>query len=219
VQVKATVRTARCILVSCANPADRQFDGMRKAVAACAGAGAVEAREWDGAPLVLAGRRGLTALVLAGHGCGDQAALGDGRGCRLAPADVSLPVSAELFLLGCSQGCGDLRAAWARGSRLAEEKVHGAEGETETLLSTLFVLHLAREGPAGLAALFEQWVLANRLIRPFFEPCRELYRSTGGDPRAALSYLERRVDLGAVKGFLSIVDSCLEYLTGLLPVP
>lgn len=215
-QVKPTARVPRCILVSCVDPRDPQFDGMRRALGELANTPGVESRVWDGFPLPLSRRRRLTGLVLAGHGCEETAALGDGTGRRLAPRDVRLPAAADLFLLGCSQGREDLAAGWARGARLPADRVHGAEGETETLLSTLFILHLAHEGPDRLPELFGEWILANRLIRPFFAPARRLYRSTGGDPLAVLSYLRGIVDLGGADRFLSIAGSSAQYLAGLV---
>jgi hypothetical protein len=145
--------------------------------------------------------------------------VGDGTGRRLEPAGLAAPADARLYLLACSQGRADLRAAWARGTGRPLRRVRGAEAETETLLSTLFVLHLAREGPAALARLFRQWVLANRIIRPFFPAARALYAATGGDPLAVLAWLDSAADLAPVRGFLGLAASSTEYLSGLVPAP
>ena len=198
---------------------------MRGALAALSAGGDVQVRLWDGGPVQLARLRAPEALIVAGHGCESEPGIGDGTGQRLTPGGLRCPARTPLYLLACSQGREDLRAAWARGTGHPASRVRGAEGETETLLSTLFVLHLARDGPcrkkcacsAGLDLLFDQWVLANRIIRPFFAPSRELYRRTGGDPLAVLAYLERATDLGPVRGFLALAGSRVEYLTGLLP--
>ncbi len=180
------------------------------------GAGGIETRDWDGRPLSLARRARLSTLILCGHGCEDEARLGDGRGRVLRPADVRLPGRTRLMLLGCYQGREDLRGAWARGAGLEQDRISGAEGETETLLSTLFVLHLAREGQSRAGELFEEWALANRIIRPFFEQARALYRSTGGDPLAVLAFLEGVVDLSPSRRFLALASSTVEYLAGLV---
>jgi len=217
VQVKRTARGARCLFVSCIDPADPQFAGMRKALRMLSRADGVRGRSWDGKPLALARRAGLSTLVVSGHGCEEEARLGDGRGRFLRPEDVRLPGGARLLLLGCYQGRGDLRGAWAKGTGLPRESVLGAEGETETLLSTLFVLHLAREGESRAEGLFEEWALANRIIRPFFEQARALYRATGGDPLAVLSFLEGVADLGPSRRFLALAGSAVEYLAGLVP--
>jgi hypothetical protein len=181
------------------------------------GAGGIQSRDWDGGPLCLRRRARLSTLILCGHGCEDEARLGDGRGRVLRPADVRLPGRARLLLLGCYQGREDLRGAWARGTGLELDRVSGAEGETETLLSTLFVLHLAREGQDRARGLFEEWAIANRIVRPFFEQSRALYRSTGGDPLAVLSFLEGVTDLGPSRRFLALAGASLEYLAGLVP--
>jgi hypothetical protein len=217
VQVKTTRRTpGAALLVACARPDDPQFAGMRGALAALSASGAALVRQWDGGPLVLERGEAPAALVLAGHGSEELPGVGDGAGLRLGPEDVRCPGRTRLYLLACGQGRGGLRAAWARGTGLAPSHVRGAEGETETLLSTLFVLHLARAGPADLDSLFGQWVLANRILRPFFPPARALYRAAGGDPLLVLSYLENAADLGPVRGFLGLAASSLEYLAGIL---
>jgi hypothetical protein len=190
---------------------------MRKAMRTLGGAEGIEPRDWNGGLLSLTRRARLSTLILCGHGCEEEARLGDGRGRVLRPADVSLPGRARLLLLGCYQGREDLRGAWARGTGLELDRVSGAEGETETLLSTLFVLHLAREGSSRAMELFEEWALANRIVRPFFEQARALYRSTGGDPLAVLSFLEGVTDLGPSRRFLALAGSTVEYLAGLVP--
>jgi hypothetical protein len=215
--VNEPLRGARCILVSCFNTADPQVAGMRKALGRLSGARPMEVRDWDGAPLSLAHRTRLSTLILCGHGSDDEARLGDGRGRFLRPADVRVPGRARLLLLGCYQGREDLRGAWAKGTGLEQDRVRGAEGETETLLSTLFVLHLARVGQSRVGELFDEWALANRIVRPYFEPARALYRSTGGDPLAVLSFLEGVVDLGQSRRFLALARSTVEYLAGLVP--
>ncbi|MCX7039006.1 MAG: hypothetical protein NT005_07735 [Spirochaetes bacterium] len=217
------LRGARCILVSCFDPTDPQFAGMRKALRTLKGAESAEGaeridpRDWDGRLLSLARRARLSTLILCGHGREDEAGLGDGRGRFLRPADVRLPGRTRLLLLGCYQGREDLRRAWARGTGLEQDRVSGAEGETETLLSTLFILHLAREGEGRAGELFEEWALANRIVRPFFEQARDLYRSTGGDPLAVLSFLEGVADLGPSRRFLALAGASVEYLAGLVP--
>jgi len=143
--------------------------------------------------------------------------LGDGRSRALTPADVRLPPAARLYLLGCHQGREDLRAAWEAGTGIAAGGTAGAEGETETLLSTLFLLHLHKSGIPALPGLFSQWVLANRLIRPLFGPAREMYARSGGDPLPVLNWIEGETDLAPVESFLGLARRHPEYLTGLSP--
>ncbi len=205
------------LLVACARAEDPQFAGLHRALAALSASGAARVLRWDGGPLAFRGGEAPAALLLAGHGREDLPGVGDGDGCGLGPQGLRCPSRTRLYLLACGQGRDELRAGWARGTGLSPSRVRGAEGETETLLSTLFVLHLARAGPAGLDALFDQWVLANRIVRPFFPAARALYRAAGGDPLLVLSYLERAADLEPVRGFLALAPSCVEYLAGILP--
>jgi hypothetical protein len=174
-------------------------------------------RDWGGESLRVSPAGSPCSLVLAGHGSETHAELGNGFGRSLIPSAVCLPRGGWLYLLGCYQGREDLREQWARGSGLPIDCVQGAEGETETLLSTLFLMHCAMEGTCGVGRVFGEWVLANRVVRPHFAEARRLYARTGGDPLAVLDFLERAADLSQVGSFLSFARRRPEFLTGLLP--
>jgi hypothetical protein len=160
---------------------------------------------------------GVSSIVIAGHGSEESAGLGSRSGLRLAPADLVLSGCERLYLLGCYQGKDDLREKWARECGLEPGSVEGSEAETETLLSTLFILHCATEGVGSVGGIFQDWVLANRLVRPYFEPARRLYARTGGDPLAVLDFLHRIADLSPVADFLALARKRPEFLTGIVP--
>jgi hypothetical protein len=199
----------------CADLAERRFVGMARLLAEMAGRGGLAWTAWDGEPLRLSRQAGLEALLLCGHGWQDQPRVGDGAERGLSPADVSIPRGCRLYLLGCHQGREDLRAAWEAGTGIGPGAAAGAEGETEALLSTLFLLHLRELGPEAVPELFPQWVLANRLIRPWFTPAREMYARSGGDPLSVLEWLRGVTDLSPVAGFLDLALRQPQYLAGL----
>jgi hypothetical protein len=213
--VKAIPRAARLLIVTCFDLGQRRFGGMARLLGEMQGTDGFAWSAWGGERVSLGLDTALEALVLSGHGSPEWARLGDGESRGLTPADVELPPAARLYLLGCHQGRDDLRRAWAAGTGVALGSVLGAESETETLLSTLFLLHLEEEGRAALPELFAQWVLANRLIRPFFGPAREMYAGSGGDPLHVLDWLGGVADLGPVAGFLDLARRRPEYLSGL----
>jgi len=225
---------ARAAVVACFGRGDPQFAGAVKAMAELAVVSGFSVCVWEGGPLRFSegeesSRRGIPAdslrrgipaasfsIVIAGHGSEERAGLGNGSGLSLAPSVIAIPRSARLYLLGCYQGRDDLREQWVRGCGLPSEGVQGAEGETESLLSTLFLMHCAAEGAVAVGRIFTDWVLANRIVRPHFTAARRLYARTGGDPLAVLDFLQRTTDLSPVELFLSLARRRPEFLTGLL---
>jgi hypothetical protein len=204
-------------LVCCFDLHEPPYGGMRIALGELERAPAFAWRAWDGAPLHLGGLENLSHVVLSGHGSETHARLGDGVSRFLYPRDVGVPRDANLYLLGCFQGREDFAPLWSRDTGVPPERIFGAEGETETLLSTMFLLHLAEEGFADIKGLFEDWVLANRIIRPKFNEARALYAETGGDPLKVLDFLSGAVDLTPVLPFLEIARKRADVLSGLLP--
>jgi hypothetical protein len=184
---------------------------MRRIAGELDGCGALCWVSWPGGAMRFPEAR---EVILCGHGSEECARLGDGGSRYLLPADLRLERRARLYLLGCYQGRDELRGEWESGTGVGPGNAHGAEGETETLLSTLFLLHLG-EGN-GIEELFSQWVQANRLIRPVFAPARERYAQSGGDPLSVLSWLDATVDLSPVRAFLALARRKPGYLTGLL---
>ena len=202
------------LLVTCFRPDDAQFGGMLRVLSDPPRASAeLSWIPWDGGALEEPGLR-ASRLVVSGHGSPDAARVGDNHGHHLEPSRLGR-VAAPLYLLCCYQGQEALRRAWAVGAGLAVDDVHGAETETETLLSTLFLLHLEVDGVAKAARWFDQWVLANRLIGPVLEEARWRYRRSGRDPIPVLDFLRHTVNLDPVEEFLALARRFPEYLTGI----
>ncbi len=208
----------RILLVSCFDLHEPPYGGMRVALGELETKPGFAWAAWDGAPLGFRDRDNLRHVVLSGHGSETHARLGDGVSRFLYPNDVGLPPEANLYLLGCFQGREDFAPIWERETGLPARQIMGAEGETETLLSTIFLLHLAEEGFAAIGELFDAWILANRIIRPRFTEARALYAETGGDPLAVLDFLSKCLDLSPVLPFLELARTRTDALSGLLPL-
>jgi len=206
----------RILVVACFRPSDPQFRGMGRMVAETGWPAGCRAVPWNGRPLRLAGRKTLRSLLLLGHGATDAARIGDGGERFLSPDRLSLPREAGLYLIGCSQGRGGIASQWARGAGLAQERVFGCGGETESLLSTLLVAAVRFRGPDGLEAAFRDWRLLNDIARPWFPEARALYAACGGKPGPVLSFYARRIDLAPFRAFLAPTGERPEYFSDLM---
>jgi hypothetical protein len=215
--VKELSSGAGVLLVCCFDLEEPPYRGMSAALRELEEKPDFQWRAWDETRLDLEERKDLAHVVLSGHGSETQARLGDGVSRFLYPGDLGMPPGRNLYLLGCFQGREDLASLWARDTGLPMDGVFGAEGETETLLSTMFLLHLAAEGFSRIGRLFGDWVLANRIIRPLFAEARAFYAETGGDPLKVLDFLSSRLDLTPVLSFLDIAKKRADVLSGLLP--
>jgi hypothetical protein len=118
----------------------------------------------------------------------------------------------DLYLLACYQGRPEIRDLWA-GETGGD--VHGCEGETESALSTLFLLGLLDEGPQSISRWFDRWREANDRLRPHFPEMRRLYRARGKDWIAALEAIRDAVDLGPFGDMLTVAVRRAEILSGL----
>jgi hypothetical protein len=173
-----------------------------------------EARGWNSDHLDLRRRRTLSTVIVSGHGSKSRARI-RAAGTYFTPGCLRLPPRARLYLPACYQGLAVLRRAWARETGIAEEQVHGHDGETESALSTCLFLHLLEESPACLERRFRQWRLCNNYLRPHFPLLRRLYERCGGDPLATLKELGETVDLAPIADFVAVCRSYPGYLRGL----
>ena len=68
----------RYLLITCSDPADRQFRGIAEACSLLAKTDGVHHLPWDGEALVLSRRRTLRWVVISGHGAERNARITDG---------------------------------------------------------------------------------------------------------------------------------------------
>jgi len=91
----------------------------------------------------------------------------------------------------------------------------GSEGETDTLLGTLFLAHLRESGTSGLPELFSQWVCTNRVIRPFSAQARQKHVECRGDRLPVLEWLGGQTELSPASDFLDLARRRPGCLAGL----
>lgn len=209
----------RLLLVTTTAPEDRQFGGIVRACRELGGRATCHHAAFAGQPLDLRCRRKLTWTVISGHGGQNAARVGDGLmkddARPVTPNDLSLPPASYLMLLSCHQGRNAQRALWSRGTGVPGTRVLGCTGETESALSTLFLLHILAEGPARLLYWFERWVEINELLRPHFPLARRIYQQNHGRMLDTLTSLQERVDTSRFSDFLSLAGEYKHYLDAL----
>jgi hypothetical protein len=202
------------LLLGCADPEQKQFAGLRRLMSRLAAElPGLAYREWWGRTLHYRWRR-LRTVLISGHGARDRAAFRSPLG-YLTPGSLRLPRGARLFLLGCHQGRPELLRAWAAGTGLAEERVRGHDGETESAISTCLLLHLLENGLSSLERWFTAWQRCNADLERHFPLLRAAYVECAADPLRAW---ERVRNLPAVEAHREFFGSGLrhpEYLTGL----
>ena len=159
---------------------------------------------WDGSSLNLVRRRVLDWVLISGHGAEDRARLSDGRSRSITPRSLILPSGSRLFLLGCYQGRAKIKREWAETTGVEITRVYGCAGETESVLSTLFLLNLLESGFQSVAYWFERWIEANDYLRSWFPRMRETYRRNRMDFVDSLEQIEEGVDLDPVRDFISV---------------
>lgn len=201
------------LLLSCADPEDRQFAGLRRLMPRLeAGIPGLACREWRGRSRRFG--RSLGHVLISGHGAADRAAFPSPYGC-LTPEMLRLPTGASLYLLGCHQGRPELRQAWAAGTGVVEERVRGHDGETESALSTCLLLHLLEDGLPGLEGWFAAWQRCNAELAGHFPLLRAAYARCTADPLLAWEQVRALPAVQAHQAFLGAGLRHPEYLAGL----
>lgn len=164
----------RYLFITCYKPNDPQFKGlysvtrlfMKKRYCYCH-----DYRQTG--TLDLSRRRKLAWVLISGHGGEDGARMTDGKNTRLYPRNIRLPKKTKFLLLGCHQGLPGQKEEWARGVNLPLKNIYGADGESETALSTLCLLNIWEHGIPSAMKWFTRWIKANSYFRPKFEEIRE----------------------------------------------
>lgn len=203
------------LLLACTDPEAKQFAGLRRLMVRLAsGSRGLVHWDWRGQALDFRRRRSLALVLISGHGAQDRAAFRGPRG-SLIPEKLRLPRRARLYLLGCYQGRADLRKAWAAGTGLAEARVRGPEGETESAFSTCLLLHLLEDGMSTVEDWFTAWQRCNADLEEHFPLLRAAYADCTGDPLRAWERVRGLPALAPHRDFLSAALRHPEYLTGL----
>jgi hypothetical protein len=204
----------RYLLLTCTDPADRQFRGVASACGLLARTAGMHHLAWDGdgEPLDLAPRGSLQWVAVSGHGAERTARISDGHRRRLLPRDLTLPPGVDLYLLACYQGRPEIRDQWVNETG---GRVHGCDGETESALSTLLLLGLLDDGPESIGRWFGRWREANDRLRPHFPEMRRLYRARGKEWVIALEAIRDAVDLGPFGAMLAVAARHASVLSGL----
>ena len=201
------------LLITCADVEDRQFRGVAQACRLLTKADGVLHLAWEGGePLQLARRQTLRWVAVSGHGAEGDARISDGHDRSLCPHDLPLRPGIDLYLLACYQGQEPIRQKWAAETKAT---VHGCEGETESALSTLFLLALLEHGPEKTPHWFGRWREANDRLRPHFPEMRRLYQEHGKDFAPALEAIAAVVDLGPFGDILAVAKRHAAILSGL----
>lgn len=201
------------LFISCADPAQKQFAGIRRLMPLLAAAPAACFLDWPGEVLDLTRRKSLRWVLISGHGSDEEACI-TGK-VSLEPADLRLPAKSLLYLLGCYQGREDLRRTWALSAGLSRQNVHGNEGETESALSTCLLLHLLEDGLDSLERWFAVWVRCNAALAPHFPAIRKLYEENASDALVTWQALRSLPAVQPYLDFVNIAQKYPEYLTGL----
>lgn len=190
----------RYLLVSCGGAEGGQFRGVARACGMLARAEGVRHVAWRPGVALPPAAEGLRWVAVSGHGSEAQARIGDGKGRHLCPRDLRLGAGIDLYLLACHQGKRHLLEEWAG----TGATVHACDGETESALSTLFLLALVEDGPESAARWFARWLDANDRLRPHFPRLRRLYREQGEDFSDTLATIGAVVDLDAMRDILAV---------------
>jgi hypothetical protein len=166
----------------------------------------------NGIKLDLSKRRKLAWVLISGHGGEDGARMTDGEDTYLYPQNIKLPYKTKLFLLGCHQGLPMQEAEWAKGTGSELNNIYGAEGETETALSTICLLSILEGGIETMGKWFIRWIEANAYFRPRFKEMREIYEAQGKIFAKAIAEIGKRIDLKPFMDMLSVGMNHPEYL-------
>jgi hypothetical protein len=212
----------RLLLITTAAPQDRQFAGILKACRELGKKKACCHLVHRGRRLELSRRRVLSWVVVSGHGAKSAARIGPakdvfrpGSSEWLTPSDLSLPPNCRLLLLSCFQGRERQRASWSAKTGVPFERVLGCEDDTESALSTLFLLHVLADGTDRLLYWFDRWIEINNRYRPHFALARRIYQQNHGRFLDTLTALRDTVETSCFDDFLKPASRYEGYLDAL----
>ena len=195
------------LLITTSDSADRQFSGIQEACRDLARAPSCYHLVYERQALDLSRRRNLRWVVISGHGSADTPRVGNGGGSAvgnfLLPNDIKLPSRTYLLLLSCYQGREVLIKRWIEGTGAAADRALGSTGETESALSTLFLLHLLEQDTESILFWFAKWQEANGKFRPHFPLARRIYQQNHGSFLRTMARLGEDLDLSGLEEFFT----------------
>ena len=194
----------RYLIITCANSKDKQFRGIYDVSKLLNKRKGIYHHKWEGNSLFLSRRRVLKWVVISGHGAKNYARLSDGHKNRLYPKNLSLARDIDLFLLGCYQGKEKIKKKWAQETGLFFNNVHGSKDDTESALSTLFLLNVFEHGPDKAGLWFNRWIKANNYFSIWLTEIRRLYKANNLDFLVTLDKISHKVNLKPFDDFLLV---------------
>ena len=209
----------RYLIVTCSEISDAQFRGIHQAGDLLGRSPLLLKKMWNGEAIELNRRRVLKWVLVSGHGADEKARLSDGRNNALTPRHLSLPQRCKLYLLGCYQGKEKLRSQWALATGCDPSHVYGCRGETESALSTLFLLNILDDGLDRADYWFQRWIEVNDYLRSWFPQMRNIYRENQMNFLSSLQSIARRVDLAPIEDFIRVGTKHPDLLSALGPMP
>ncbi len=209
----------RYLIVTCSEVSDPQFRGIQQASDLLGRLPLLLKKMWNGEAIELKRRRVLKWVLVSGHGADEKARLSDGRNNALTPRHLSLPRRCKLYLLGCYQGKENLRSQWALATGCDPSHVYGCRGETESALSTLFLLNILDDGLDRADYWFQRWIEVNDYLRSWFPQMRSIYRENRMNFLSSLQSIARRVDLEPVEDYVRVGTKYPDLLSAMGPMP
>jgi hypothetical protein len=192
------------LFITCSDPGDPQFRGVFELGDLLEKKHICHHFHWNNQNQDLSHRRVLEWVIISGHGPVKHAYMSDGHSKRLYPSDNALPEESHLFLMGCNQGQPSNIKKWAAQTGVEEEHIYGSEGESETVLSSLFLLHLLECSFQEISHWVVRWQAANIYFRPWFSTMRKIYKSKGKDFIGTLTEVEKYVDVSPFMDFIGV---------------
>ena len=93
---------------------------------------------------------------------------------------------------------------WALATGSDPSRVYGCRGETESALSTLFLLNILDDRLERIDYWFQRWIEVNDYLRSWFPQMRITYRENRMNFLSSLQSIARRVDLAPIEDFVRV---------------
>ncbi len=210
-----TPNDLKVLFITCYSDSDRQFKGISNILKEITENKSSYWLRWKGGTVDLQLYGNINTVLISGHGAFKRPAVTDNLGNYFTADNIILPSKAFMYLLCCFQGRSSIIRQWADRLSLPRDRIFGCPSETETALSTIFFLHLLKNGTSVLRKSFMRWCGINQYLKPYFTRLRSIYRKTGGRPLETLKDFENIVDLSSFDDFIGIIHEFPRFLEAL----